>query len=142
MDYIVKLRELFHALFFKGADRIIPYMLTWAQRYERHLPASWSGYLIRTSRRLAMEGLRQRHCVGAQHDAVKYGLCSIAVVFLNGARWTIQIELTVHEDRPLDITRIRGRYNLMPSDNESKAIHERLGVVPVQWERPGVARRE
>lgn len=96
--------------------------------YEAHLPARWPGYLIRSSRRLGMEGLRQRHCVASYHDQIQRDRCAIAVVFLDRQRWTVQVFLNRDPERPLALGQMRTRDNVQASQAVAEAIHERLGV--------------
>ena len=96
--------------------------------YERHLPERWPGYLIRTSRRLGMEGLRQRHCVASYHDLVQQGRQAIAVVFVERQRWTVALTRTGKEEAPLRIAQIRGPHNRCPSPEAVAAVYERLGI--------------
>ena len=98
--------------------------------YERHLPERWPGYLIRTSRRLGLEGLRQGHCVASYHDIVTAGRQAIAAVFVDRKRWTVALVRTGAEDAPLRITQIRGPHNRSPAASDTAAIHERLGIEP------------
>jgi hypothetical protein len=97
--------------------------------YELHLPAHWPGYLIRSSRRLGMEGLRQRHCVASYHEQIQRDRCAIAVVFLDRRRWTVQVFLTRDPERPLALGQIRTRDNARASPAVAEVIHERLGIV-------------
>lgn len=60
-------------------------------RYDALLPSNYPGYLIRTSRRLGMEGLRQQHCVASYASKVSAGTCGIASVFAQGQRWTVEL---------------------------------------------------
>lgn len=46
-------------------------------RYAAVLPSSIQGYLIRSGRRLGMEGLRQRHCVAGYHSRISAGYCAM-----------------------------------------------------------------
>lgn len=96
--------------------------------YERYLPMRWPGYLIRTSRRLGMEGLRQRHCVASYHDLVQQGRQAIAVVFFERQRWTVALTRTGKADAPLRIAQIRGPHNRSPAPEAVSAVHERLGI--------------
>ena len=98
------------------------------QRYARLLPAKWPGYLVRNSRRLGLEGLRQRHCVASCHDRIGNGHCAIAVVFVNRTRWTVEIRWTGVSEAPLQITQMRARHNRAPSPEDRAAIHEHLGI--------------
>ena len=109
------------------------------ERYERHLPAKWPGYLIKSSRRLGMEGLRQRHCVAAYHRSVKNGHCAIATVFVHSTRWTVELRWTGLEDRPLAITQIRSRRNQAPPAEVREMIHERMDIPRPPQAKQGVA---
>jgi hypothetical protein len=99
-------------------------------RYAALLPPRFSGYLIRTSRRLGMEGLRQRHCVASYHARLQAGSCAIAAVFVDRHRWTVQLILTDNPERPLHIAQIRSRFNELPGTTVLKRIHETLGIQP------------
>ncbi|HSH28979.1 MAG TPA: PcfJ domain-containing protein [Thiohalobacter sp.] len=97
-------------------------------RYARHLPRCFKGYLIRTSRRLGMEGLRQRHCVASYHDRVRAGGRALAVVFVDRQRWTVELSMTEDPDTPLRIDQIRGRFNAMPTEAIRRQVHATLGI--------------
>lgn len=97
-------------------------------RYEAYLPAHFPGYLIRTSRRLGMEGLRQRHCVASYHDRLQNGSCAIATVLLDRTRWTVELKLTDDAAHSLRIVQIKTRQNGLPSASVSQAIHRLLGI--------------
>jgi len=97
-------------------------------KYEKHLPKRFSGYLIRTSRRLGMEGLRQRHCVASYDGRLKNGNCAIVAVFVDGQRWTVELALTKDAEAPLCITQIKTRYNGLPPASIRQKIHEVLGI--------------
>lgn len=92
------------------------------------MPGGISGYLIRTSRRLGMEGLRQRHCVASYHDQVNSGHCAIAAVFAAGQRWTVQLYLTGNAEQPLRIGQIKGRYNALPPREVNLHIRGMMGI--------------
>ncbi len=96
--------------------------------YAVHLPERFSGYLIRSSRRLGMEGLRQRHCVASYHDLVKHGSCAIACVFVDGQRWTVQLHRTDDPQRPLRISQIKTRHNGRPDKAARERIYSILGI--------------
>lgn len=81
---------------------------------EKHLPKRFSGYLIRTSRRLGMEGLRQRHCVASYDSRLRKGDCAIVAVFADRQRWTVELRLTNDTETPLRIDQIKTRYNGLP----------------------------
>lgn len=97
-------------------------------KFEKHLPERFSGYLIRTSRRLGMEGLRQRHCVASYDSRLKNGHCAIAAVFVDGHRWTVELALTKDEAAPLRIDQIKTRYNGLPPASVRQEIHDMLGI--------------
>ena len=69
------------------------------EKYEALLPDRFDGYLIRTSRRLGMEGLRQRHCIAAYHTQLLNCSCAIAAIFVDRQRWTVQLVTTNDPDR-------------------------------------------
>lgn len=86
------------------------------------------GYLIRSSRRLGMEGLRQHHCVAAYHNRITSGRRAILVVFLDCQRWTVEIALTGDDEHPLDLLQVKGRFNVNPSLDQRARIYELLGI--------------
>ena len=98
--------------------------------FEALLPDRFDGYLIRTSRRLGMEGLRQRHCVASYHSQLQAGNCAIAAVFVDRQRWTVQLLPTGKADAPLRIAQIKTRLNGLPSGAIRDRIHELLGIEP------------
>jgi hypothetical protein len=112
-------------------------------RYRKHLPKRFPGYVITTSRRLGMEGLRQRHCVASYHDRVQAGTCAIAAVFINRQRWTVELQLTGEKKSPLRIAQVKTRYNELPAASVRKAIHDALQIpLPAPgktFEAPGEA---
>lgn len=112
-------------------------------KFEAHLPPRFRGYLIRTSRRLGMEGLRQRHCIAGEsyHALLVGGYVGIAVVFVHRRRWTVQLALSSNAQAPLRITQIRTRWNVEPSSEVADAIHrelaiERMNALELAAERP------
>lgn len=96
--------------------------------FRRHLPAQFTGYLIPNSRRLAMEGFRQRHCVASYHDLIARGAFAIAVVFLDHQRWTVQIAQTADPQSPLRIAAIHTREDATPSPAQRASIEAILGI--------------
>ena len=96
--------------------------------YQPLLPDSFPGYLIRTSRRLGMEGLRQRHCVASYHPSLRTGSCALAVVFVNHVRWTVQLVKTHHPAAPLRIAQIKSRFNQSPPPEVTTQIHQMLDI--------------
>lgn len=97
-------------------------------KFEALLPARFPGYLIRSSQRLGMEGLRQHHCVAGYHHQVQKGHCAIAAVFVGRHRWTVQLLATSVEDVSLRIVQIKTRHNGLPSREVRDRIHEVLGI--------------
>lgn len=96
--------------------------------FEALLPGGFNGYLIRTSRRLGIEGLRQCHCIASYHSQLKAGSCAITSVFVNRQRWTVQIVATGKTDAPLRISQIRTRWNELPSMHIRDEIYKMHGV--------------
>lgn len=97
-------------------------------KFEKHLPERFNGYLICTSRRLGMEGLRQRHCVASYDSRVRKGDCAIVAVFADGQRWTVELRLTNDAEAPLRIDQIKTRYNGLPPAPVRQQIHKTLGI--------------
>ncbi len=97
-------------------------------KFEKHLPERFNGYLIRTSRRLGMEGLRQRHCVASYDSRVRKGDCAIVAVFADRQRWTVELRLTNDAETPLRIDQIKTRYNGLPPASVRQQIHKPLGI--------------
>lgn len=95
------------------------------------LPPHFRGYLIRSSRRLGMEGLRQRHCVASYHTQIQAGYCAIVSVFVDRERWTVQLSRTGDPQAPLRIVQVRSRFNKMPSPNVRTAIEQELEICPL-----------
>lgn len=110
--------------------------------YEEHLPEHFDGYLIRSSRRLGMEGLRQRHCVASYHDRIHAGRCAIACVFVDKRRWTVELIQTYNQDTPLRINQIKSRYNESPTGKVREAIFKTLSIDPKQEKNNHIAPRE
>ena len=114
-----------------------------------YVPGELPGYLIRSSRRLGMEGLRQRHCVASYHAQLMRGSCALASVFHNGKRWTVQLMLTGDSERPVRIAQIRTRLNGTPTTAERSALHELFEIelvdpyqnVSLPGTRPETSRR-
>jgi len=92
------------------------------------LPKRFPGYLIRSSRRLGMEGLRQRHCVADYHERILSGRSAIASVFADGKRWTVELVATGDNEAPLRMTQVKTRYNGLPSETIRKRIAKMLGI--------------
>lgn len=92
------------------------------------LPDRMPGYLIGSSRRLGMEGLRQRHCVASYHAQIQAGYCVIATIFMDRRRWTVQLAKTGDSRAPLRIAQIRSRFNGTPDRETVEWIHARLGI--------------
>ena len=95
--------------------------------YETALP-DFPGYLIRNSRRLAIIGWHQRHCVASYHSQVMRGLCAFVCVFVNHVRWTVEIHRTEDPFNRIRINQIRTTDNGSPNDETEQKIYEYLGV--------------
>lgn len=113
----------------EALDRLTQESVTYdMSKYEALFLNRFSGYLVRTSQRLGMEGLRQRHCVASYHTKLKAGNCAIASVFVNHQRWTVQIVATDNPDEPYQIRQIKTRLNGLPSKEIREQIYAMLGV--------------
>lgn len=97
-------------------------------KFDQHLPAAFPGYLLRSSRRLGMEGFRQRHCIASYHNDVVAGYTAIAAVFVDGKRWTVQLGYNLDPDRPLRIIQAKSAYNEPASYQVMQRIYEALGI--------------
>lgn len=96
--------------------------------YESFLPTSACQRLIRCSKRLGLEGLRQRHCVASYHDRIASGACAIASVIVDRQRWTVQLDLTHNPDAPIAITQIKTRHNGIAPPDVRCRIHEIMQI--------------
>jgi len=96
--------------------------------YREHLPKQWAGYLIPNSRRLGMEGLRQRHCVASYDARIATGQCAIAVVFIDRKRWTVELLPTGNPQHPLHARQIRGFLNPEANREERAAVLSMLDL--------------
>lgn len=96
--------------------------------YDEHLPEGARKTLIRCSKRLGLEGLRQRHCVASYHNRIVQGGCAIASVIVERQRWTVQLERTSIEGNPLVITQIKTRLNGIAPPDVRRKIHEFMGL--------------
>ncbi|MEM8986683.1 MAG: DUF6878 family protein [Pseudomonadota bacterium] len=106
-------------------------------KFEAVLPKCFYGYLIRTSRRLGMEGLRQRHCVASYHASIAAGNCAIAAIFIDRVRWTVELFRTQDREHPLRIGQIKARFNRPASRDTADRIYAHFGVErPVEVVKP------
>ena len=97
-------------------------------QYEAILPDDAKTRLIRTSRRLGFEGLRQRHCIASYHSSIRAGDCAILSLIAEKRRWTVEIRLTGNAEKPVRIEEIKGRFNRTPTAPIRRRIFDRLGV--------------
>lgn len=95
---------------------------------EQGLPRSFPGYLIRSSRRLGMEGLRQKHCVASYHDGLVNQSYAIAAVFIDQVRWTVQLCRSSAPDAPLRIAQVKTVRNLSPNPDVMEKIRTALDI--------------
>ena len=98
------------------------------------MPKRWPGYLIRSSRRLGMEGLRQRHCVAPYDARIRLGSCAIAVVFVDRQRYTVELRSNGKGD--LAVVQTKGRFNRAPNPDVQQRILDFLGQ---PWQEPVLA---
>ena len=94
----------------------------------RLLPKRFPGYVIKNSRRLGMEGLRQRHCVASYHTQLMNGSSAIASVFIDKERWTVQLFKTNNQASPLRIGQVRSKLNRIPTPEITRRIHDVLNI--------------
>jgi len=99
--------------------------------FEKYLPEKFPGYLIRTSKRLGAEGLRQGHCVAMYDKYIRGGHTCMAVVFVNKERWTVQLSIV---NRTLQVVQIKAKYNQPASKDIRERINEVLGLETSQEE--------
>jgi hypothetical protein len=98
------------------------------QAYEPHLSPAGRAALIRTSRRLGLEGLRQRHCVASYHGRILSGQCAIASMIIDRQRWTVELTLAKSSENPVIISQIKTRYNGHASPLIRSQIHAAFGI--------------
>lgn len=94
--------------------------------FEMKLSARWPGYIIRNSRRLAMEGLRQRHCVAMYDERCASNTTCIVVVFLDKQRWTV--ELLRNRSDSITLVQAATRMNKQASQEIKNKLHQILGI--------------
>lgn len=100
--------------------------------FESLLPASFKGYLIRDSRRLGMEGYRQRHCVASYAERCAAGDIAIAAIFHEGKRYTAEVAHWMSGGQPtgeLRLVQLKGRFNREPNTVVFEAVKQMLGTV-------------
>jgi hypothetical protein len=107
------------------AEQNVQYSLP---EFIEHLPPKFNGYLIRSSRRLGMEGLRQRHCVASYHEALKAGNCVLASLFVQRRRWTVEIIATGKPDAPLRVQQVKTRFDKAGGVQVRNAVQDMLGI--------------
>ncbi len=95
--------------------------------YYKLLP-DFPGYIIRNSRRLAVVGWHQRHCVASYHNKVVRGQCAFACVFVNHTRWTVELHRSDDPYHPILISQIKTTDNRCPDPKTERQIYEFLGV--------------
>jgi hypothetical protein len=91
-----------------------------------NLPARWPGYRIAGSRRLGMEGLRQKHCVASYALNCSTGRCAIVVVFAAGSRWTVEVVEDRSAEAGCSIAQIKSKHNRLPTAEEEQLICDLL----------------
>ena len=70
--------------------------------FASHLTDRFNGYLIRSSRRLGMEGFRQRSCIASYDQRIKQQQCAIASVFIDKQRYTVELKATSQPHTEVD----------------------------------------
>ncbi len=94
--------------------------------FDQLVPQEQKHTLIRTSRRLGLEGLRQRHCVADYDKRIRRGTCAFASVIIQRKRWTVGLSLG--RDGALGVATICGRFNQKPDPEIRQIIHDRFAV--------------
>lgn len=97
--------------------------------FEKNIRELFPGYLIKTSRRLGMEGFRQKHCVASYEHKIVSGSTAIASIFVGKIRWTVELLKTTNPEHPIRIGQIKSKFNVVAPDNVRVKIHELLGIV-------------
>lgn len=96
--------------------------------FENNILESFPGYLIKTSRRLGMEGLRQRHCVASYESRILQGATAIASVFVDQTRWTVELLKTSNEAIPISIGQIKTKFNDIADKAVRSKVYQMLGI--------------
>lgn len=96
--------------------------------FEKHIASSYPGYLIKSSRRLGMEGLRQQHCAASYHERLASQQTAILCLFLDHTRWTVELIQTSHSETPIRIGQIKTRLNAVASNEVRKQVYNYLGL--------------
>jgi hypothetical protein len=96
--------------------------------FENNILEDFPGYLIKTSRRLGMEGLRQRHCVASYESRILQGVTAIASVFVDHTRWTVELLKTSNELMPISIGQIKTKFNDVADKTVRSKVYEILGI--------------
>lgn len=96
--------------------------------WRERLPETFPGYLIPSSFRLGMEGLRNRHCVASYAAGIANQQYAIATVFVDKMRWTVQIRRSYSDQGDLSIVQIQGKNSRNPTDEQRTTIHDVLGI--------------
>jgi hypothetical protein len=114
------------------SENLVVYDVKWSDE----LP-DFPGYVIKSSHRLGMEGLRQKHCVASYHQRIMSGMVLIAVVFFDKKRWTVEL-IRTSTSSDIRVGQIKTRYNGNPSPEQRKRICQMLGLA-VNGSLDGVA---
>lgn len=102
-----------------SADNVAYAVPDWAQAL---LKRDWPGYRIASRRRLAMEGLRQRHCIASWDRLCQRGSSVVVTVFLEGKRWTVDVV------RPGYAGAMHTRFNRRATAEVRTQIIDMLGI--------------
>lgn len=96
--------------------------------FEKNIREIFPGYLIKTSRRLGMEGFRQKHCVASYEHKIVLGGTAIASIFVNKTRWTVELLKTTNPEHPIRVGQVKSKFNAVAPDDVRVTIHEYLGI--------------
>jgi len=117
---------------FETLDRLSKENVSYDLAYfEDKLPKRIPGYLIRSSKRLGMEGFRQRHCVASWHTRLLSKNTAICTLFVDRQRWTVELIKRESEDHPLMIGQIKARFNKSPCSRVRSEIYNLLNIEEV-----------
>ncbi len=110
----------------------------------RECNRNFPGYWITSSRRLGMEGLRQRHCVASYATKIESLECAIASLFINQVRWTVEVKQSWHDPDKLIINQMQSRMGVRADEATRKIAYDLLGIEmpPKPEQRVGLNDRE
>jgi len=94
----------------------------------RHCAKKFSGYWILTSRRLGIEGFRQKHCVARYCAEIEQKKCAIASLFINEKRWTVEVIPAKNPEEAPIIKQIQSKNGERADKEIRKAVYDEMGL--------------